>query len=757
MGGRRASESHNLAIAHPDLAAQFHPTRNGSLTPSDVVAGTRKKLWWKCPKGPDHEWQATGDSRLRAGSSCPVCSGNKVTVSNSLAAVRPDLAADFHPTRNGILTSADVVAGTGKNLWWKCPNGPDHEWQATGANRLKGSGCPVCAGRQMSLANNLAVTRPDLAAQWHPTKNGDLMPTDVIAGTAKKLWWKCPNGSDHEWQATGNSRIGGSGCPVCAGRQVTATSNMAVTRPDLADEFHPTKNAPLTAADVVAGTAKRLWWKCPKGPDHEWQVTGNSRVGGTGCPACAGQQVSVTNSLANHPALAAQFDLDRNGGLTPADVAAGTHRRIWWRCPKGPDHAWQTTGHARLYFPGCPFCIGQRVSVTNNLSNYPELAAQFHPTKNDDLTPSDVVAGTGKKLWWKCPEGSDHEWQATGAARVNGAGCPACAGAMVSVTNDLNNYPELAAQFHPTKNDDLTPSDVVAGTGKKLWWKCPQAPDHGWQATGANRLAGTGCPACRGQQVSITNSLASYPNLVAQFHPTKNGGLTPAEVLAGSTKKLWWKCPDGPDHEWAASGRTRVNGHGCPACSGSQASVTNNLNHYPELAAEFHPTKNGDLMPTDVIAGTAKNIWWQCQKDPRHEWRATGNSRTGGSGCPSCAKTGFDPSKQGWLYLLSHSTWDLLQIGITNDPRRRLATHEQSGWNRLGLRGPMDGSLTRAWEVAILNTLSERGVVQDATTAGGKFDGYTESWPREACPVRSLRELMDLVEDSEMIGDLTPP
>ena len=38
--------------------------------------------------------------------------------------------------------------------------------------------------------NDLATKRPDLATEWHPTKNGDLKPTDVAAGSEKKAWWR---------------------------------------------------------------------------------------------------------------------------------------------------------------------------------------------------------------------------------------------------------------------------------------------------------------------------------------------------------------------------------------------------------------------------------------------------------------------------------------------------------------------------------------------------------------------------------------
>ena len=117
-------------------------------------------------------------------------------------------------------------------------------------------------------------------------------------------------------------------------------------------------------------------------------------------------------------------------------------------------------------------------------------------------------------------------------------------------------------------------------------------------------------PCCAGQRVSVTNSLASlYPELAQQWHPTKNGSLTPEQVVAGSTKKAWWKCPKGPDHEWDAVIDSRIRGNGCRCCAGQKVSVTNSLaNLYPELAKQWHPTKNGKLTPEQVVSSQTKLI-----------------------------------------------------------------------------------------------------------------------------------------------------
>ena len=85
-------------------------------------------------------------------------------------------------------------------MWWKCNKGPDHEWEATVSNRTgRRSGCPFCDGKRVSVTNSLTTCFPEVAEQWHPTKNGDLMPHQITSHTHIRVWWKCKKGPDHEW------------------------------------------------------------------------------------------------------------------------------------------------------------------------------------------------------------------------------------------------------------------------------------------------------------------------------------------------------------------------------------------------------------------------------------------------------------------------------------------------------------------------------------------------------------------------------
>jgi len=346
--GRQVGDDNNLEAINHALAAQWHPARNGGLTPRQVTSGSGKRVWWKCNEG--HEWQAVVAHRSR-GNGCPVCAGHQVGKDNNLAAINPALAAQWHPSRNAGVVPQELMPGSGKKAWWICAEG--HEWEAVVAKRSgRGDGCPLCSGQQVGEDNNLAAINSELAAQWHPSKNGDLTPRQSMPGSSKKAWWICAEG--HEWQAKITNRSNGSRCPVCAGKKAGEDNNLKVVNPDLAAQWHPSKNGDLTPEQVMPGAGKRVWWTCARG--HEWQSLVAQRSGrGDGCPLCSGQQVGADNNLeAINPRLAAQWHPSRNGDLAPHQVTSGSARRPWWQCPEG--HEWEAEIKQRSSGSGCPQC-----------------------------------------------------------------------------------------------------------------------------------------------------------------------------------------------------------------------------------------------------------------------------------------------------------------------------------------------------------------------------------------------------------------
>ena len=255
--------------------------------------------------------------------------------------------------KNGTLTPDRVTYGSHAKAWWICEKG--HSWQAIVKSRISGCGCPVCGMRLLVPGvNDLATIHPELVHQWHPSKNGALLPTDVMPGTRRKVWWQCEKG--HEWQAAVSSRAAGRGCPVCTGKVVTLPANIRKLR----RIGMKRKMLPLTPQMVTPYSNRSVWWRCSLG--HEYRTTVSSRtMRDGGCPYCSGHRVLAGfNDLATlEPEIAAEWYEDLNAPLTPEMVTVGAHRKVWWECSEG--HVWKSVIYSRTGAQrcGCPVCAGR--------------------------------------------------------------------------------------------------------------------------------------------------------------------------------------------------------------------------------------------------------------------------------------------------------------------------------------------------------------------------------------------------------------
>ena len=171
----KASPEYNLYLLKPNLIMEWHPTRNGNLRPRDVTPGSAKKVWWLCEQG--HEWQAAIYSRSR-GSGCPKCYRGSPINNDPRSVSGSTLLMEWHPTKNGYLRLEDANSGLHQKVWWICKEG--HEWQATVKSRLKGSGCPRCAGAYSQKKSPVKENqrKPDKAIaknESRPSQEGPIM------------------------------------------------------------------------------------------------------------------------------------------------------------------------------------------------------------------------------------------------------------------------------------------------------------------------------------------------------------------------------------------------------------------------------------------------------------------------------------------------------------------------------------------------------------------------------------------------------
>lgn len=334
------------------------------------------------------------------------------------------LVDEWHPTKNGSLTPEDVTSFSHKKVFWlgKC----GHDWEDTLAHRSNGSKCPYCSGRRILLGfNDLATTHPELAAEWHPTKNGKIKPEDVSKGSQKKVFWLGSCGHDWEAVISGRTGAGKRGCAVCSGKQINiGVNDLLTTHPELAAEWHPTKNEALKPEHVTFNSSKKVFWlgKC----GHDWEAYISNRSRGAGCPYCSGRYtLAGFNDLATtHPEIASEWHPTKNGNLLPIQVSKGSDKKVFWLGSCG--HDWEANiGIRTAQNTGCPTCLNRTIIPSYNdlATSLPEIAVQWHPTKNGSLTPQEVSKSSNKKVWWICE--NNHDWEAYIYSREK-AGCRKC-------------------------------------------------------------------------------------------------------------------------------------------------------------------------------------------------------------------------------------------------------------------------------------------------------------------------------------------
>lgn len=629
---------------YPELAAEYHPTKNGTKLPEDYTFGSGEKVWWVCSVDSSHEWRAVIGSRI-AGTGCPYCSGNLPSNSYNFAVAHPNLVSEWHPTRNN-KKPTEYTPKSNLKVWWQCRSG--HEWQTAISHRSAGGGCPKCFRlNQSELARpkatehfNLLAENPTVCIQWDYERNQH-PPNHYLPGSGAVVWWKCNAEDDHRWQARISSRVGfndktKNGCPFCAGRKPSKKYNLLTKYPNVAKEWHHLKNK-KQPYEYTPYSNRSVWWSCEKG--HEWVSSIGNRTKGRGCPTCSNK--SSRNEIRLFIELKAIFGVVQSrhkiGGheadiFVPEYNCAVEYDGSYWHSKSlAKDKSKQTvvsqTGVVLLRVRETPLPkITEKdifVNPSKPLSKEAVEQVAMQIANNDER----VIR------YLKLSEFANEEMYRT---YLDYFPSPFPDKSLAYVK------PQLAAEWHPTKNSPLLPINFSASSSQRVWWQCKHG--HEWEAKISNRTK-RNCPYCAGRYPTKESCMKStHPHLAEMFHPIKNGKLTPFDLKAGTHKKLWWRCTKNSDHEWQRRGSASVNIKGnnyCPICVGLTITDDNCMAAtHPHLADIFHPNKNGDITPYNIKAGTAKKLWWRCLKDKAHEWQLSGSTmkipRKSGY-CPHCA------------------------------------------------------------------------------------------------------------------------
>ena len=488
----------SLENKFPDIAKEWDYSKNGGMTPKDVFSGSGKKVWWICSLG--HSYCAAISNRTGKGKNgCPYCSipAKRVLKGfNDLASKYPELANEWHPTKNQPLKPDNVLCGSGKKVWWlgKC----GHEFKQSIISRVNGSGCPYCSNQKLLPGyNDFATIHPELLSEWDYEKN-NFLPTEISVGTKKKVWWKCPFG--HNYQAYPYNRCGKShtGCPICNKENHTSFPEQALYY--YIKKYHPDA---INSDKTVIGMELDIYIPSLKiaieYDGRNWH--NNNLYEEKKNLQCKKQKITLIRireeglCLYDNCYCIIRYDVRNEKSLT--DVI----KQILNYIDNLDDIDINVTRDASAIYSS--YIVTRKSQSLLTIA--PQIAQEWHPIKNGNLTPEMIAPMSSKKVWWlgKC----GHEWQMSVQDRVNqNCGCPICSGKrIVSGINDLQtNFPDLCLEWNYELNNklDIKPNLVTSHSDKKVWWTCRKC-GHIWRAKIDSRTRmKAGCPECGKRIVS---------------------------------------------------------------------------------------------------------------------------------------------------------------------------------------------------------------------------------------------------------------
>lgn len=531
-----------------------------------------------------------------------------------------------------------------KKVWWKCKK-CSYEWEASIESRHYGSGCPYCANNVVWTGHNDIVTLyPELLKDWDYEKNTGLNPNKMSKTSPQKVAWKC-NVCGYEWNATVGSRAhGGNGCPYCSGKAVwTGHNDLATVNPILAEEWNFEKNDTLLPSMFSVGSAKKVWWRCRK-CGYEWQATIGSRSAGNGCPECGKvkcvenrKRASLkdgANTLAVcNPQLANEWNVELNE-MSPEEVAPYSHHKVWWKCPTC-GYVYRTAVADRSKGKtGCPVCANQKLCIGINdlMTMHPDIAAEWSDKNN--VKPDEILAGGHKKYYFICAH-CGFEWKAGIRARINGNGCPNCAGSFHTSIPEQVIFRCLKYSFDNVKNSyrprwlkgkeiDIYMPDLKVGI---------EYDGAGWHMDVEKDIEKTNiltahditliriredkCPLLDDSSIKISAfpKRSNYLNdVIAELYELLQSEFGVQIILSADINSIY---------------EEEMKKHRTKTVDKSLASV------FPHILEEWDYQKNKGFEPNKMAPYSNISVWWKCKKCS-YEWKASIDRRTRGGACPYC-------------------------------------------------------------------------------------------------------------------------
>ena len=508
------------------------------------------------------------------------------------------LLSEFDNKRN-IIKSKEIPLSSHQKIWWLCSKCKNSYITPVAHRFHRNQGCKKCYLDNASAIHRKAFirgkatlnqTHPSILQEWNYKKN-KLKPTELTEGSNYKAYWICKK--KHEWLATINNRIGlGSRCPECKINKTSrfeiliyceltfifkdVTWRKKIDRREIdifldnynvgieydGSYFHKNsyekdkiKNKFFKNKGIKVFRIRNLKLKKISSNDinldeenKSSEKTNNNEI------------KKILNSLRKKINFLKKDNLSINKYLKQDKLK---NRNLY-----------------RKIVSNLPWPLPE----SSIMRTHKSLCKEWHISKNHPLKPIQFSYGSGEKIWWKCKKGHIPYIQAIRdrTKKNSPQGCPKCASKKSTSSRVLfeikkfgsikdNNL--LNKEFN-TKKNKVQPSKINLNSSKKYWWKCSVC-SYEWKTLVRLRSTkGQGCYKCnhaKGIKKMNINFLKTRgtvkknnPDLVIEWHKTKNGNKKPNQFTSGSKEKIWWKCKN--NHVWKATIDSRARGSGCQKC-----------------------------------------------------------------------------------------------------------------------------------------------------------------------------------------------
>jgi rubrerythrin len=459
--------------------------------------GAKLKVMWRCHTC-GHEWPAFVYNRWRkdgTGTGCPKCAGKVITRETSLGGKYPELLRFLDPDGNVGFDPFTVAPTKRISVDFRCEHGHRYERSLLSLVRNEGR-CKKCAGQVATEDNNLAVFFPEIAAEWHPTRNHDLTPRGVTPFSNRMVWWRCSVA--HSFRQVVNKRTRrGDQCPECWSRSSRTQNRVAAEMETVFGTVE--QNAKVEGHEVDVWLPEfHLGFEIDGNYHHTNRLT---------------QDTAKSEALATAGVRLIRL---RDDQLPPIDGDV-----VLFHVEVEKPHIDQllelsgiTTQEVSDYIETDGFLNEEGYRELNKqlrsvpiekslLHLSPDVAAEWDYEANHPIRPEEVSNQANDEYFFICPRcGSSYEARVDHRTGVTKSGCECNRGRRFTEKVSLAAlYPEIAAHWDEEGNT-VSPWDIGPWDTETRLWKCPtcgeQHPSSTRSKVGGYRRRGTvpGCRSC---------------------------------------------------------------------------------------------------------------------------------------------------------------------------------------------------------------------------------------------------------------------